>query len=110
MLFLMSERGLPLVLSNGLPLEPTLTVELYEKWYDLHLVHPDGKVEKVPYPDDLDCCPTNMSPYRDHVPNPEVVVKFARLHGYQIDNLAIELMVGRWEIETEDRYFSPPEG
>jgi hypothetical protein len=102
MLFLMSERGLPLLLSNGLPLAPTLTVELYEKWYTLYLVKPNGDIEVVEYPDDPASCPSDMSPYMGHVPNSKVVANYARNHGYEVDLLAFELIVGRWEIERRE--------
>lgn len=47
------------------------------------------------------------TPYVDHVPNPKVVARFARACSYDIDILAFELMVGRWEIEVRDNYTNP---
>lgn len=106
MLTLTSPRNHPLVLPgiDGFPVKTTITVELYEKWYGLYLVHTDGRVEEIPFPEDTECCPSGVSAYRDHVPNPRVVAKFAQLHDYHVDWLAIELMVGRWEVEATDNY------
>lgn len=102
---LMSPRGKPLVLTDDLPSVPVLTVELYTKWYGLYLVDPSGKIEELSFPEDLGSGPTGIMPYCDHVPNPEVVLRFAKAHGYQLDELAAELLVGRWEIEVRGRWF-----
>lgn len=96
-----SPRAVQLALFSH-PKEPTLTVELFEKWYSLFLVHPNGQIEEVPFPDDPESCPADVSAYRDHAPNPEVVVNFARNHDYQVDNLSLELIVGRWELSNPD--------
>lgn len=102
---LLSHRGHPLVLTNGVPSRSTITVELYEKWYGLFIVHRDGSVEKIPFPDEPEYCHSDESPYVDHVPNPKVVARYAQINDYHVDNLAIELIVGRWEIQAKNRYF-----
>lgn len=103
----MSPRDNQLVLSGGeLPTTPTLTVELYEKWYDLYLVAPDGTVTEVSFGDleDRRYCAGDQTAVADHVPNPVVVAAYAQFHEYWVDNLAYELMVGRWEISAEENY------
>lgn len=101
---LTSSRDLPLILTYGLPLTPTVTVEFYEKWYGLAIVQPSGSVEEVAFPDEPEFCRGDESPYADHVPNPRVVAAWARAKGYAIDPLAYEMMIGRWEIEARNNY------
>lgn len=100
---ILTSRELPLVLSHGLPIEPTVTVEFYQKWYGLVVVQPNGNIEEVAFPDEGFCKPSE-SPYADHVPNPAVVMRWAKHHGYEVDPLALELMVGRWELDARNRY------
>lgn len=97
-----SSRGNLLVLSKR-PLDrPVITVELYSKWYGLYLVYPEGSIEEIPFPESegrLD-----VSDYVDHVPNPKVVVWFAEKNNFYLDELALELIVGRWELEVTHHY------
>jgi hypothetical protein len=96
-----SDRNMPLVWSTTHdPGDITLTVENYCKWYSLFLVHPDGRVEQIPFPGE-GYCKSDESPYADHVPNPVVVQRFAERHGYVIDERAFEVMVGRWHLEAK---------
>ena len=44
------------------------------------------------------------SPYCDHAPNPRAVYRYAQARGYQLDNEAFEMIIGRWEIEYRDNY------
>jgi hypothetical protein len=94
--------------------DPVLTVELTTKWYELilivwdpHELDPDdpndvldlfraysvhfGHLEKV--------APAGVSPYLDHAPNPLCVNLFACRKGFHVDELALELITGRWQIE-----------
>lgn len=103
-----SDRGLPLLL-NRKPARPTITVENYMKWYSYKLVNPDGTVVNVQYPggfyDDWGCeydDILNKDGYRDtafidHVPNPRFIQKLAEYKGWDIDNRALEMIIGRWE-------------
>jgi hypothetical protein len=95
-----SKRGLPLVYYGQPPEVTTVTVENYCKWYTIALVHPDGAVEEVPFPEDLWI--EGESPFVDHVPNPRYVAKWARAKGYAIDEVSMDLMVGRWELDRDD--------
>lgn len=92
----LSERDLPLMLTH-LPKVPTLTVEQYLKWYKLYLVQPDGQVLPVEY-DALDVA--GLEGYVDHVPNPQNVIQLAQRMNWEIDDLALELIIGRWHWEV----------
>ena len=92
-----STRGYPLVI-DIVPQVPTLTVELYVKWYTLYLVHPDERIEEVLYP---------LNGFVDHVPKPAAVFDFAKENGYDIEPLAWEMIVGRWEIDVRENYDCP---
>lgn len=106
--FLRSDKH-PLVFSGFLSelTPPTVTVELYVKWYSLFVIqkmlYDEVIIEEVPFPDD-EFCGTGESPYCDHVPNPAVVARWAASKGYVIDDAAMEMMIGRWEREYKDRY------
>lgn len=115
MKMLCSERGHPLALSNAFESgqDPVLTVELYTKWYNLYLIKseptefvPQGigwlKVYSLDFGHLEDVCPSGWSPYCDHVPNPLVVNLFARRNGYEVDELAGNLIAGRWQEEVVD--------
>lgn len=81
---------------------PTLTVELYVKWYTLWLVK-GHEVTEVEFPD-MGNYEKLGSPYLDHAPNPRHVCAWAEKNGFEIDHLALELMVGRWELEGTSHY------
>lgn len=101
----LSRRGLPLLWIEEPLADPVLTVENYVKWYWLHLVLPDGRVEEVNF-GALDRLANRMgdTPYCDHVPNPRVVQRLADDHRWHLDPNALEMLIGRWEIEARGRY------
>lgn len=100
-LVLTSDRNITLSLYVWKLLLPTVTVELYVKWYELYLIAPQVDGRKSIYKiglDELDeCRPDGVSAYVDHVPNPKVVKLFAQRNGFEIDELAWDLIVGRWQ-------------
>jgi hypothetical protein len=109
---LRSKRDNPIVFCSVLGALPVLTVELCAKWYGFVLVR-DGSppiVEEVPFPNDDDVrelvkkglLSRGLVPYVDHVPNPRVVELFAEMRGYYLDEVAYEMMIGRWETERGD--------
>jgi hypothetical protein len=115
--WLRSPRDIPLIWSGPVILGvlPTVTVEMYVKWYSFFVVrvgYDEVVVEEVPFPDD-EFCEAGESPYCDHAPNPVVVARWAKSKGYLIDDAAIEMMIGRWEREYKETYeatyVSPPE-
>ena len=115
--WLRSSRDHQLVWSGPIMLGvlPTVTVELYTKWYCLCVVrigYDEVVVEEVPFPSDLEFC-EGETPFLDHAPNPVVVARWAAKQGYVVDDLAAELMIGRWEREYWEKYtetyVAPPE-
>lgn len=80
------------------PCQPVLTVELYPKWYGLWLVHAGVAAAEPIHFGRLD--DGEGTPYVDHVPNPAAVRRFAERHGYVVDELAEDLIAGRWQNEV----------
>lgn len=97
-------------LAIGFPPEklscPTVTVELSTKWYGLYVVHPSSRVEKVSFEvlqevkADPYGKPLEGPPFVDHVPNPAYVFAWADLRDLNVDELAYELLLGRWHSEV----------
>jgi hypothetical protein len=101
-----SKRGNELVVSDVL-YGDTVTCELYSKWYELWIVAEDSRIPPRPLPfDELEPFAATLgeSAYNDHVPNPKAVVLFALAHGLYVDDLAFEIMVGRWHTEARHEY------
>jgi len=100
---LYSPRGIPLVWGSGHPKAgAVLTVECYCKWYELFLVCPDAIVG-VDF-GVLGMHSKDEAPYCDHAPNPRAVYRYAQARGYLLDNVAFEMIIGRWEIEYHEHY------
>lgn len=78
--------------------QPVLTVSLALKWYELYVVHPDDRAEMVGF-SQLSDVALGEAPYVDHAPNPAVVRRLAEVRGWWLDDLAEELIVGRWQME-----------
>lgn len=96
---LVSDRDLVLVYQGTSPKTvPTLTCELWVKWYSLYLVHPDGSVSKINPPiDDLeDFNWDDESVVGDHCWNPKVLGRYAEAQGWEIDDLSFDVIAGRW--------------
>lgn len=95
------QRGHPLLLTQT-PEKTTITVVNYCKWYDFHLVHPDGRVERL---DDSYYAPfekgelANRFPtlWADHVPAPGLMEAIAERNGWDYDWQAADMIQGRWE-------------
>jgi hypothetical protein len=75
------------------------------KWWSFYLIYPDGSTSVVdgefsdllkPYVNDS---PTDHSGL---VPNPNGAVAYARDKGWNLDELAHEAMIGRWELESKN--------
>ena len=88
-----SERGLPLVYVEQLPTDDTkiITVENYLKWYTLSVVSRNG-VETLQH--------NNEIHFNGHVPVPADVEAYAEKYGMEVDRQAMEMIVGRWNIEN----------
>lgn len=109
--FIYSPKGCLLALSSALDPRPVLTVELSGKWYSLFLIHDDRTVEGVTFAelsdiwDDPQLHPSfrrSGAAYVDHVPNPYAVAKLADSRAWHLDELAYELIWGRWMLEVLD--------
>lgn len=92
-----SPRGHNLALSitdeyNGAPI---LTVEIYCKWYSLFVVDSARSIREISF-SELEDFSLDEAPYIDHVPNPKAVQRFAEKRGYELDELALKLLLGRW--------------
>jgi hypothetical protein len=99
-----SPRGFSLFYSEHGCDVPVLTVEAYEKWYELFLVHPDGRVESISF-NELERFCGDGSPYADHAPNPNAVRLLVEARGWRLSELTFELMIGRWELALHpERY------
>lgn len=105
----MSKRGYPFVLSEW-PLHPTITVELASEWYCIFVLKPTGEdggldVFELHF-GHLEAYAQHLaSSYAvDHCPNPKAVMAFAEAKGYNVDEFAYELIVGRWVIEVREEY------
>lgn len=69
------------------------------KWYNLELWTPEG-MHSIEFPD-MGNYEKLGSPYVDHVPNPKHVVLWAESMGYELDEMSLEVMIGRWALEVE---------
>jgi hypothetical protein len=87
---IVSARGIQLVVSTAE--RPLLTVELYTKWYTLWLINENDHAEAVIFPE----AEGYETHHIDHVPSPEVVLRYAESKNLTIDELAWELILGRW--------------
>lgn len=97
---LRSERGFILVGTEQLtPDQHILTVELYDKWYNLYLVSSDSNVRKFGFDELEKYARGNETAYCDHAPNPEIVERCAEECGFYLPSLALELITGRWKLE-----------
>lgn len=100
-----SDRGIPLVLL-GTPTRNTLTVENYVKWYDLFIVNSSGVVSKVPREayDKVQVVGNDLiTVWSDHAINPVAFQALAEYLGVEVDEVAEEVVIGRW-VSEGNRY------
>jgi hypothetical protein len=69
-----SPRGMPLFPRESVE-DPCLTLEIYQKWYNLYVIHPDGRVEELDFAELDD---RKGTPFCDHVPNPRKLIQLAK--------------------------------
>ena len=105
-----SERGAELF-CDGVADRPVITVENYLKWYDLYVIHPEGRVEvledHLSAEDDF-ISEYGESAYGDHVFNPRFVLFLARRNGMDVSSGALEALIGRWQLEHDNVDFNKP--
>lgn len=80
---------------------PVLTVELASKWYELFVVEVDGTVRGLDFGALSALVGLEGGPYIDHAPRPSYVRRLAEVNGWWLDDLAEELIEGRWVLESE---------
>jgi len=102
-----SDRGIPLVYTGKTPKVAVVTCENYLKWYGLDVVCPDGVVRKLhdAHPDfnciDQEVERAAVNPcWCDHTFHPGYVREIAEKLGFAVDEQALEMIAGRWAIET----------
>lgn len=76
---------------------PVVTVENYCKWYALQVVMPSGAIVEYDF--------EQLEPYAenyvsDHVPSPLAVVRWARAMGFEVHAESLEMILGRWLLES----------
>ena len=99
----LSPRGFELF-CDGVCDRPVITVENYMKWYDLFAIHPNGQVTVVDGREFEHGFYTeyDQSAYGDHIFNPYFVLYLAGKLGMDVCLPALEVIIGRWEIEHND--------
>lgn len=98
------ERGFPLMWRQA-PIKDKaiLTVEQYDKWYNLYLIYPDKQILAVE--SNTVIWMQAMEEFEgvsvlNHCFNPEFIDLLIKKANVEMDPLAYELIVGRWTIEV----------
>ncbi|MDE3097239.1 MAG: hypothetical protein KGK07_14720 [Chloroflexota bacterium] len=74
-----------------------MTVESYCKWYALQVVMPDGAIAEYDF-GQLE--PHAENYVSDHCPSPVAVVRWARAMGFEVHGESLEMILGRWLLES----------
>lgn len=90
---LRSERDKPLCLYFSADV-PIITLENYEKWYNVYVVFPGDKVEKVPSHLVLEAGDGGL--WIDHDYHPQLLHNLAKIYCGEVDHTALEMAAGRW--------------
>lgn len=96
-----SDRGIPLITLQTIEDKPILTVENYEKWYRLFLLHPDGKVTIVSIEDIEAVLDDQKISNIDHYFNPLLLQPLADRLNAELPSEVLEIISGRWLLETK---------
>lgn len=94
-----SERGLPLMATQTSD-KPILCVENYCKWYDLHLLHPNGQVTAVT--SEITVVGFDHGWRVDHNFHPKLLGFLAHQNDWIVCSQSEELVAGRWSIEIAE--------
>lgn len=89
------------VVGDARPYRPTITAECRSKWYRLIVVHTDGIQQTLDFCELEDYAPPGESAQGDHIVNPKAVAAYADSRGWDIDELAHEVITGRWELARQ---------
>ncbi len=98
---LVSDRGIELIEQRVLDV-PLVTVENYEKWYNIFIIQPSGEVEKVTTSliDDLNR-KSNIQLWIDHEYHPKLLQLIAEHVGGEVPSTTLEIVAGRWVLSRE---------
>lgn len=99
-----SDRGIPLLCQEPSTFgKPIVTLENYEKWYGLYILHPNGRVEGAD-PGALGLIDHRLGGclFGDHNFHPRLINEFANDIGGTADWRAVEMAGGRWVSEQLD--------
>lgn len=97
-----SERGVPLVTQQTHDTKPMLTVENYDKWYDLYIITVDGYVEKTEViENELTSKARSLlfDGWSDHAFNPNHFKELAEEMNFNYDTATIESVERRWQTD-----------
>ena len=103
-----SDRGIELI--GGPMATPQITVENYLKWYSPYVIFPDGRVAPLGSTPEEEAAMSDVernmteSAYGDHVFNPKFIHAVAVRLKYYVQSEAMEMIIGRWEIEHKGNY------
>ncbi len=97
-----SHRGIPLMDVPN-PAGAVLTVENYCKWYEFHLLYPNGEVERVVPEEGIEFVQSTygIGAWCDHNYHPAVLEAQAAIMGVLYSQQGYELLLGRWYLEQE---------
>lgn len=96
-----SKRNIPLLYQGVLDV-PVITAENCGKWYDLYIVHPDGKVSPVPVEIMQEVCEKfSTQLWVDHCFHPTLLLLLAKYYTGDADIVTMEVASGRWVMEEK---------
>ena len=75
---------------------PVITIKLEYKWRRLHVIDHTGIPKPFEYESDVG--------YLDDKYNPKDLIEVAEKHDFFIDEFALEMIIGRWELEALENY------
>lgn len=92
----LSKRNIPLIYQRNSTV-PIITVENYEKWYDIYIVFPDGEVQTIPMEilEDI-IAASKIHVFGDHIYHPIVLHKIAEIYCAEVDYVSENCVTGRW--------------
>lgn len=96
-----SDRGIPLLCQEVFD-TPTITLENYEKWYNIFVIQPDGTVEIVSpgLIDELN----DGTLWVDHTFHPKLLLLIAKHYGGSVPPTTLEMAAGRWVMEERPNF------
>lgn len=93
---LVSERGIELMDQDPIS-TPLITVEKYEKWYNLYVISPRGEVQTIS-PELISHLSTAKVSWIDHLFHPILVQRVALALKGEVSPVTLEVITGRWAL------------